>query len=133
MSGSTVTIRARESTAHIASMPAMHARINWRFSSAPRDQAEGMEPPDLPGRPREERQLVDRRVDRHGVVLFAQIPGDGAAIAGKPIDERRREHVHVVRVPVVAQVPDDLHALLARCRHGVLEGGEVEHARRAAR
>ena len=95
MIGSTWMMRARRSTAQIASIPAMAARTSCRFTSAARPRAKGWKTARSPTDQAKNEGLVDRRVEGYGVALLADEPRHRAAIRGetrRQIAARRDPH-----------------------------------------
>src|SRR5207244_2922051 len=76
----------------------------------------------------EKRNLVDRSVERNLVAGVGDEAGNRPAIAREAIDEGGGEQAHVHGPAVMAEVPDDLRALLARCLEHGREGREVVQA-----
>src|SRR5439155_10887932 len=73
----------------------------------------------------EKRNLVDRSVERNLVAGVGDEAGNRPAIAREAIDEGGGEQAHVHGPAVMAEIPDDLRALLAGGLEHGRERGEV--------
>src|SRR5690606_33727047 len=61
--------------------------------------------------PGPERDLVERRIERHGVGFILDQLRHRRCVAGEAFDELRTPDVYIVRPAIVAKVPDHLGAL----------------------
>ena len=124
ISGSTCRKRALGSSARIASMPSSAARTRRHFASQPTSRCGAprtlalvglapirMDQIGLRDRPGEKADLVDRRVDRHGVGAAAQGARRGAGELGEAVGKVVLEQVDVFRSAVVHQRPQQLQAV----------------------
>ena len=104
------------------------ARASWTFSSKPRPLREGVEIGGVAAGPGEERNLVDRAPEGHGVGGVAGTRGGGAGEGGEAVDEGGGPDVEVVGPAVVEEVPDHLGARLRGCGEHRRPAREVDTA-----
>src|SRR5260221_645717 len=83
-------------------------QLSLQFPGAILQSGIELDPARFASRPGQERQFVDRRVDRACRTVDSQMAGDRAGVTCKPVDEVRRKYIEVIRPAEVAKRPDDL-------------------------
>ena len=86
---------------------------------------------DFAPRPTPERHLVDRRVERHADALVHHHLRCSSGETGEALDECRAPEIQVIRITVMAQIPNHLHLLRLRRFEHRHEAAPVVAARAA--
>ena len=90
-----------------------HARTDkLAFELGTPTLAVGQEPPHFSSGPREKRDLVNWREGRHAVGAVTEVSCRRLGEGREAVNEGRAEDVEIGRPAVVAEVPDDLDAVL---------------------